>query len=149
MMALLANDPADRAEQLITLSERLTALLDQETAAFNEHRPGLPRDLADEKTRLANNYRLELTRIAADRSLIAPAPVELRGQLEVATRTLQAAVKENARAVLKVKAVSEGLVKAIGDEIAKNRASPIGYGPRLGGRPNTGDARAITLDRNA
>lgn len=146
-MALLADDCTDRAEQLFALSERLTDLLDLETAAFDRRGAILPPHLSEEKTRLANTYRLELTRIAQDKSLISGAPALLRQKLEVATRRLQAAVKDNSRAVLKVKTVSEGLVRAIGEEIAKNRAAPVGYGPKMAIGPARGNATAVTLNR--
>ncbi|MET0546791.1 MAG: flagellar basal body protein [Caulobacterales bacterium] len=146
-MTLLAESPTDRAEQLVSLSTRLTELLDLETAAFNRQGNVLAPNLADEKNQLANTYRLELMRIAQDRSLIAGAPAAVRASLEKATRRLQESVKENSRAVLKVKTVSEGLVKAIGDEIAKNRGSPVGYGPKLGAPAARGAATAITLNR--
>ena len=148
-MALLADDCSDRALQLLALSERLASLLDIETAAFNRQGDMLPAHLADEKTRLANTYRLELTRIAQNKSLISGAPEHLRQRLEAVTKVLQASIKENARAVNKLRTVSEGLVKAIGDEIAKKRAAPVGYGPNIGAPPPTrqGSATAITLNR--
>lgn len=148
-MSLLADDCTDRALQLMSISKRLTELLDLETAAFNRQSDMLPPNLADEKTRLANTYRLELTRIAQNKALISGAPEHLRRQLEDVTKVLQASIKENARAVNKLKTVSEGLVKAIGDEIAKKRAAPIGYGPKLGMPPAAaqGAATAITLNR--
>lgn len=148
-MALLADDCTDRAMQLMALSRRLTELLDIETAAFNRQGDMLPASLADEKTRLANTYRLELTRIAQNKALISGAPEHLRRQLEDVTKVLQASIKENARAVNKLKTVSEGLVKAIGDEIAKKRAAPVGYGPKIGMPPPAaqGSATAITVNR--
>jgi len=148
-MALLADDCTDRALQLMALSKRLAELLDAETAAFDRRGEALPPNLADEKTRLANTYRFELTRISQNKVLITGAPEHLRKQLEAATKSLQASIKENARAVNKLKTVSEGLVKAIGDEIARKRAAPIGYGPKLGAPPAAaqGSATAITLNR--
>lgn len=148
-MALLADDCTDRAMQLMAISKRLTELLDAETAAFNRQGEILPPNLADEKMRLANTYRLELTRIAQDRSLISGAPESVRRQLEAVTKDLQASIQKNARAVNKLKTVSEGLVKAIGDEIARKRAAPIGYGPKIGAPPASaqGSATAITLNR--
>lgn len=146
-MTLLAESPTDRAEQLVSLSQRLAELLDLETAAFNRQGDVLPANLAEEKTRLANTYRLELMRIAQDRALIAGAPAALRTQLEGVTRRLQDAVKDNSRAVVKMKTVSEGLVKAIGEEISKNRGSPVGYGPTLGVPAHRPAATAITLNR--
>lgn len=148
-MSLLADDCTDRAMQLMAISKRLAQLLDLETAAFNRQSGALPADLADEKTRLANTYRLELTRISQNKALISGAPEHVRRELEATTRVLQDSIKENARAINKLRTVSEGLVKAIGDEIAKKRAAPVGYGPKIGMPPAAaqGSATAITLNR--
>ena len=73
-MALLADDAKDRAEQLLLVSERLTALIDLETQRIEARLPPLEGAEAEEKTRLANAYRLELARVKHDRSLIESAP---------------------------------------------------------------------------
>ena len=69
-MALIADDYRDRAEQLLVITERLTALIAKETALIKARLP--PRDGAegDEKNRLANAYRLELARIKQEPALI-------------------------------------------------------------------------------
>jgi hypothetical protein len=74
-MALLADDPKDRAEQLLLVTERLTALIDLETQRMDARQPPLDGAEAEEKTRLANAYRLELARIKQDRALIEGAPL--------------------------------------------------------------------------
>ncbi len=61
-MALIADDAADRAEQLLLLTERLGHLIGEETRRIEAREPPLAGAEADEKSRLANAYRLELAR---------------------------------------------------------------------------------------
>ena len=73
-MALLADDARDRAEQLLLITERLTAMVTEETRRIDARQSPLEGAQADEKNRLANAYRLELARIKQEPSLIQSAP---------------------------------------------------------------------------
>lgn len=127
-MALLAEHAADRAEQMLALTVRLTALLEAETKLVEAHQPPLSGAEGEEKARLANVYRQELTRISEDRDLIRAAPVRLLDRLRTETARFRIALKAHERALVGVKEVSEGLVRAIAEEIAKVRAGPQTYG---------------------
>lgn len=149
-MALAAADAHDRAEQLLALTERLTELLGQETAAFERRRPHEAAVTLEETGRLANLYRHESARIRRDPTLIAGAPVELRRRLVTATEDFDAACRRHERALTAARTVTEGMVKAIADEIASTRVPNAGYGP--GARPGMAAhqaASAITLNRRA
>ena len=69
-MALLADDAGDRGEQLLLITERLTALIAEDTSRIEARLPPLDGAEGEEKSRLANAYRLELASIKHDRSLI-------------------------------------------------------------------------------
>ena len=56
-MAIAAQDAADRVEQLIILTERLTELIALEAAAFEARRPHEAAKYIEETARLANIYR--------------------------------------------------------------------------------------------
>ena len=56
-MSITANDAADRVEQLIALTRRLTDLLAEEARAFEARRPHEVAARAEETGRLANIYR--------------------------------------------------------------------------------------------
>jgi hypothetical protein len=73
-MALSVEGPADRVEQLITLTERLTELMAQDAADFEARRPHLAAARAEESSRLANLYRHESMRVKRSPDLIAGAP---------------------------------------------------------------------------
>lgn len=146
-MGLSAADAPDRAAQLLTLTERLTARLLAETAAYEAHRPQDAAAGLATTAELANLYRHESVRLKRDPGLIADAPAPLRAKLVEATRTFEAVLARHGRAVGAAKTVTEGLMEAVAREVARARASTAGYGP--GARPARADATAITLNRRA
>jgi uncharacterized phage protein gp47/JayE len=147
-MPLLADTPADRAEQMLALTERLTILLDAETQLIQAHQPPLAGAEGEEKARLANLYRQEMARIAADRDLIRAAPAAAVARLRTATTKFRAALATHERALTGVKEISEGLVKAIAEEVQKVRAGPAAYGAS-GGYSTQRDAGALALNKTA
>lgn len=146
-MSLSATDAADRVEQLLVLTERLTAMLAAETRAYEAHRPQEAAAGSGEMLRLANIYRHESARVKADPSLIAGAPKDRRLQLMKATQGFEAVLARHGRAVAAAKTVTEGLIKAIADEVVAERTAGAGYGPSA--RSRKGEASAITLNKRA
>lgn len=147
-MALIADDAQDRAEQLLLVTERLTALVSEETRRIDAREPSLEGVEAEEKNRLANVYRLELARIKQDRSLIEGAAPETLSKLRQSTVELQAALDAHEIALSAVKAVTEGLVQAIADEVVRQRGGAAAYGAAGAPVQSKGPSPAI-LDRNA
>ena len=146
-MSLSAPDAADRVEQLIVLTERLTSRLAEETTAFEAHRPQDAAAGSAETQRLANLYRHESARVKADPSLIAGAPKARREVLTRATVTFEAVLARHGRALAAAKTITEGLVKAIAEEITAQRGKAAGYGPSA--KAAKPDGSAITLNRRA
>ena len=127
-MALIADTPTDRAEQLLLLTERLAVLIAAETARIEARQPPLDGADADEKNRLANAYRLELARIKQDQSLIEGAPSLLLARLKTQTERLHAVLADHEIALGAVKIVAEGLVQAMAEEIVRQRGGAQHYG---------------------
>jgi len=146
-MTITAADAADRVEQLIALTRRLTDLLAEEARAFEARRPHDVAARGDETGRLANVYRHETARIKADPSLIAGAPVTERRTLIAATESFEAVLARHGRAVGAAKTVAEGLVHAIAQEISNARSAVSPYRPD--GRAASSEASAITLNKTA
>jgi hypothetical protein len=146
-MSLDAHTPQDRVEQLLTLTERLTGLMRRETAAFEAHRPQDVMASAEETARLANLYRHESLKVRKDPTLITEAPAPLRKRLIEATRSFDEALARHGRAVEAAKVVTEGLVKAIAEELVGQRAAGSGYGPSA--KASEPGATSITLNRRA
>ena len=147
-MALAAQDAADRVDQLIILTERLTALLAEECRAFEARRPQDAAPHVEETQRLANLYRHESARVRADPSLVSGAPQAQRQRLIKATEAFDAVLARHARALAAAKTVTEGLVRAIAEEVAGQRTAVSAYGPGAAQSVGTA-ATAITLNKRA
>lgn len=133
--------------RLTALTDRLTARLESETDAFASRRP---QDVAaglSETQELANAYRRETAQVKANPGLVASAPSAERGALIRATEAFEAALAVHARTVEAARTISEGLVRAIAQEVSAARALGTGYG--ASGQANGGDGRAVTLNRMA
>lgn len=141
---LAARDPAERVELLIRLTERLTALLDRETELFRARRPQDAAPFQPEKTELATLYRRETARIGKDPALVVGAPAPRRVALADATRRFHDALALNQRAGEALRTISEGIVRAVAEEVARRRAAPA-YGPAASTAAPAG--AAITLNR--
>lgn len=147
-MAMIAESPADRVEQLIVLTERLTDLVGREAQAFESRRPQDAAALVEETARLANVYRHESTRVRADPNLVAAAPQERRQRLMRATEAFDAVLARQGRALEAARTVTEGLVRAIADEVAHQRQQSAAYGPGAVTHAPAA-ATAITLNQRA
>lgn len=147
-MALLADDAADRAEQLLLLSERLQALVAEDTRRIVAREAPMDGAEAEEKNRLANAYRLELARIKQDPSLIETAPPQLLSKLRERTVTLHEALAEHELQLAAVKAVTEGLVHAMAEEVARQRGGGGNYSATGAIEQPSGPIPTV-LDRNA
>jgi hypothetical protein len=140
-------DAEARVDALIILTERLTDLIGTECRAFEARRPFDAAATLDETSRLANTYRHESGRIRLDRSLIEGAPLAKRVHLIRATEAFDAVLARHGRALQAAKVVTEGIVKAVADEIASKRVTGAGYGP--GAAASKAPATALTLNRSA
>jgi hypothetical protein len=146
-MALDARDATDRVDQLIALTDRLTALMADQCLAFEQRRPQDAAAQMDELSRLANMYRHESARVRQSPVLIEEAPLEQRMRLMRATEAFDAVLARQGRALEAARTVTEGLVRAIAEEVASQRTTGSGYGP--GAVSQAGDATAITLNKRA
>lgn len=144
-----ANElPGDRIEQLIALTERLTQLIAGQAQAFETHRPQDAAATMEETSKLASLYRKEAARVRADPEPINSAPLKQRARLVRATEAFDAVMARQGRALTAAMAVTEGLVHAIAEEVAAQRASGSAYGP-AGVKPKPAAATAVTLNRRA
>ena len=146
-MALSAADAQDRVEQLIALTETLTGRMAAEAQAFEERRTLEVTAGLDETARLANLYRHECTRVKADPNLIAEADKAARDRLIDASRAFEQVLSRHAIGLEAARALTEGLVQTIAQDVAAQRAPAAGYGAT--GAASAGDARAVTLNRKA
>jgi len=142
-MAIAADSPTDRVEQLLALTERLTESLAAETRAYEAHRPYEAAASTQETVRLANMYRHESLRVKKDPSLVAEAPQPLRARLVEATKIFEETLARHSRAVEAALAITEGVVRAIAEEVAAAKKSGSGYGRRGAGAPDASTPIAV------
>jgi hypothetical protein len=138
---------AERVEQLIALTQRLNELIALEAQAFEQRRPQDAAPYIEETGRLANLYRHESARVRADPRLISEAPLPERTRLMHATEAFDAVLARQGRAIEAAKTVTEGLVRAIAEEVAAQRQQGAAYGP--GATAAAASATAITLNKRA
>ncbi|WP_300555935.1 flagellar basal-body protein FlbY [Maricaulis sp.] len=129
MTELAARNGAERAQALLKLTQRLTDLIRQETSLFKERRPQDALPLQDEKSKLANIYRTEVSRARQEPTRFAGAPSTVKSALRQSTEVFHKALAENGHAVAAMKQLTEGVVKAIADEAARQKSAGGGYGP--------------------
>jgi hypothetical protein len=146
-MSLNAATSGERMEQLILLTDRLTALIAEQLRAFEAHRPQDAALNADETARMANLYRHESLKVKANPSLLAGAPPEVKERLIASTRAFDAVLARHGRAVEAAKTITEGLIRAIAEEVAKQRNGVASYGPKARQAPRP--ATAVALNRRA
>ena len=143
----MTHDPSRHVEQLVSVTEILTGLMLEQAVAFESHRPQDAAGRMQEAAQLSNLYRHESAKVRENPALVAGAPPALRQRLIRATEAFDAVLARQSRALNAARTVTEGLVHAIAQEVASRRTSGAGYGP--GAHAQTGDARAITLNRQA
>ena len=140
---------AGRIEELIVLTERLTQLISGQAQAFEASRPQDAAKNLDEISLLANVYRKEAQEMRERPEPLAAAARKDRLRLVRATEAFDAVIARQGRALEAAKTVTEGLVHAIAEEIARQRTSNAAYGP-AGAKPRKADAAtAVTLNRRA
>ena len=129
--------PDDDAGALIVLTDRLAALVEREIAALQERRPSALKEFEIEKSALALTYRRQLAAVKANPAAIKAADPKIRARLRESTRHFQMLVENSMRQVSARRAVSEGLVRAIGDEVARRNQPVNGYDRSAALRPVT------------
>ena len=137
----------ERVDELIALTERLTGVVAEQAKCFESRRPQDAAAYVEEVGRLANLYRHESARMRADPGLVNGLPAAQRTRLVRATEAFDAVLARQNRAVAAAKTVTEGLVRAIAEEVAAQRHQGATYGAT--GATGPGAATAITLNKRA
>lgn len=146
----MMDSPAERADQMIAMSERLVVLVTAEIEAVNRRQLNGANANWDEKERLAHAWRLEVAQIKANPALLAGCGDERKARLKRSAAALEEALSAHAVALSAMRDVTEGLVRTIASEIANSRSAPPAYG-RTGAVNGTArrDASGLAVDAKA
>lgn len=120
-------------------ARRLIELIETENACLEARQPEKLADTEARKRDLIERYRAGVDMIRSGRVRIRP---EERQILIDTGRALETAMTRHARKVVRMKSVTEGLVHAVAERAARNKAPADGYGAN-------GRVQAATLARNA
>jgi hypothetical protein len=118
-----AEEP--RIERLIAMAERLIEALEGDIAALERGKPGEMRTIDPEIQKLSALYGREAAGLNAEAAKSAPG--ELRTRLAAITKRFAETLARHTRHLTRVKNASEGMIRAIAEEVDKKRASARPY----------------------
>lgn len=127
-----------RIERLIGMAERLVAALESDIAVLKAGKPAALRTADPEIQRLTASYGREAQGFDVRIAQAAPAP--LRGRFVAITSKFREVLQLHTRLLAAVKNASEGMIKAIAEEVHRNNAPMRTYGPRPGAAPQSSGA---------
>ena len=146
-MALSAQNPSDRAAQLLALTNRLAQRLADETVMLEAHRPQDLFNGIEETRMLSNLYRHETTRIKADPSLLAGITQAEKVALLEATQAFHDNLARYDRAVTAAKTITEGILTAVAEDMHSRKATTTIYGAQ--GRTRNSEPQSLNYSHNA
>ena len=127
-----------RVERLIALAERLIAALESDIAELKNGRTATLRTADPEVQKLTALYTREAQ--GFDPRIAQSAPPTLRQRFMAITAKFREVLQMHARMIARVKNASEGIVRAIADEVERANAPARTYGPRPGYKPQSSGA---------
>ncbi len=105
--------------RVVEATEKLTNLFHIENSLLLERKIAETKDLQNEKAKLSALYQNELLALQQNPACLGPKNSPMRQKLQKVTDAFQEEVKNHGRILLRLKTVSEGLVKSISSEASK------------------------------
>jgi len=127
-----------RIERLIALAERLIAALESDIAELKKGRTATLKTNDPEVQKLTALYGREAQ--GFDPRIAQSAPPNLRQRFLAITAKFREVLQMHARMIARVKNASEGIIRAIADEVERANAPMRTYGPRPGYKPQSSGA---------
>ena len=134
-----AGEAAQTIENLNAIMDRLTAVVEDETAHMRAGRLNEALAIEDTKVELARRYALESGRLKAAGALVIRALPGALADLRRRHHDFQALLQTNLTVLATAHAVSEGIIRGVSGELARKRA-PSTYG--ASGRTNAPSPKA-------
>lgn len=114
-------------EDLLEATTALTMLIQEESRLLQARRIRDIKPLQQEKPRLTAAYEEALGKVRADLTVLGKDGSKARRDLQNATQKFQDTLVAHGRILLRLKSVTEGLVKSVYDETEKQRPSVRNY----------------------
>lgn len=122
-----AAEARDLCQRLAETMTRLQEIMTEETACVRQHGFTRLEELHAEKTRLSKSYMQDFALFRANANSLAELAGEMMPRLRQAHDSLQQATRDNLTAIAAARAVSEGLLQTIADEVQKKRQPVTAY----------------------
>jgi hypothetical protein len=132
------NQDVQRVERVIAMAERLIAALETDIAALKSGNTKDLRTIDPEIQRLSALYARDIASLDAGAAKAVPAP--MRTRLANATTRIRETLSRHNRLIYRLRNASEGLVKAVAEEVDRRRASLRTYQRAPGGAPRPAGA---------
>jgi len=132
----ISDEP--RIERMIAMAERLIAALESDIAALTAGNVVSLRTADPEVQKLTAQYGREAQDF--DLRIAQAAPVTLRTRFLTITARFREVLQLHTRLLARVKNASEGMIRAIANEVDRMNAPTRVYGPRPGYRPQSSGA---------
>ena len=118
------NDDRQKVERLIVMAERLIAAIEADIAALKAGKPQAMKMIDPEIQRLSMLYGREAAALDPK-----TAPNDLRGKFFATTGRFRDVLALHARLLTRMRNASEGIVKAVAEEVERRRAPLCCYAP--------------------
>lgn len=118
---------AEKIEALILMAEKLTQAIEADIAVLKAGRPKEMRTLDPDIQKLTLQYSRAAQSFDPARSKTAPP--DLRKKLVAVTGKFRDVLGLHARLVTRVKNASEGIIRAVAEEVEKKNAPNVTYAP--------------------
>lgn len=112
---------------LISLTRRMADLITQENGLLRTRRPSEARPLIEEKGRLAAAYAREMDLVKRQGGIKALGNAEQLRELKRETSQFHTILEEHHRMLERARAITEGMLKAVGEEVARRQQPSRGY----------------------
>jgi len=117
-----------RIELLTRMAERLIEAIEGDLVALKAGKPQDMRTLDPEIQRLSATYGREAAGLTADIVKTVPAPV--RSHFSSVTKRFKELLELHARMIARVRNASEGMIKAVAEEVDRRAQPTRTYNPR-------------------
>ncbi|GHF29448.1 hypothetical protein GCM10017044_25890 [Kordiimonas sediminis] len=114
--------------KLASLTRQLKDLIDRETQYLKDHQTDEAQRLHGDKHRLMAEYRDTLNKVRVNEKQLGPEDSPARKALKKITDEFRESLRDHARVILRLKAVTEGIVKTVGEEVSRKNRPVVGYG---------------------
>jgi hypothetical protein len=124
-----------KIERLLTLTERLKEALEADIAALERGRPREMRSPKADVQQLTALYAREAAGFAP--SVVQGLPKDLREKLTGATTRFREVLIQHGRVLTRVRSCTEGMIRAIADDVASKRNAQRPYAPVQAAKPRS------------